>query len=410
MRRLIRQLAPPAGVVRVLALGNLIRTVGTGVVMSMSVLYFVGPVGLPVHTVGLGMSCAAVLAMMASVPAGHLADVLGARRAAQFFVIAQGLAVGTYLVVDSGAAFFAAAALTAVADAGSSAARGALVAASVPTAERVRARAYLRTATNLGVSLGAGAGALALAVDTRGGYLTALAFAGLCFLASAVTTTFVPAVATVRAAAGTRHSVLHVFTDRRFLAVAALNVVLATNAGLLTVALPLWISAHTEAPTALYPLLLLVNTVLVVLLQLRFARLANDARQGARALRWASTALAVCCLVFAAAGALPGRLAVLVLVIGTVVHVVGELLHSTGAWAVSYDLAPPHAQGQYQGLFGMTSQIAGALVPLGASLLIVDWGWPGWLVFALALLAAGLAMPLAVRIRPAPDRALPAVS
>ncbi|MEH0939056.1 hypothetical protein [Micromonospora psammae] len=87
----------------------------------------------------------------------------------------------------------------------------------------------------------------------------------------------------------------------------------------------------------------------------------------------------------------------MVLVLGATVHVTGELVHSAGSWAVSYDLAPPHAQGHYQGMFGMTAQIASAITPLGASLLIVDGGWFGWLIFAAAFVLAGLAMPFAVR-------------
>jgi hypothetical protein len=188
-----------------------------------------------------------------------------------------------------------------------------------------------------------------------------------------------------------------VLKDRPFLAVALLNAVLVMNDGLLTVALPIWIARRTHAPVAVYSAILLVNTISVILFQVRASAGAEDVRGGARALRRSGAFLAVCCVLFALAAGAPAWLAVVVLVLGALAHVAGELLYSAGSWALSYELAPDHAQGQYQGLFGMTTRLARTLTPAITTVLIIGLGLPGWSMFGALLLAAGLVTPAAAR-------------
>lgn len=85
------------------------------------------------------------------------------------------------------------------------------------------------------------------------------------------------------------------------------------------------------------------------------------------------------------------------LVAGVAVHTVGELLYSAGSWALSYELAPEHAQGQYQGMFGLTTQLGTAITPAVTALLIVRHGWIGWLMMGVLLAVAGLAAPAVAR-------------
>ena len=85
------------------------------------------------------------------------------------------------------------------------------------------------------------------------------------------------------------------------------------------------------------------------------------------------------------------------LLVGALAHVAGELLYSAGSWALSYELAPEHAQGQYQGLFGMATRLAETVTPAITAVLIIGLGLPGWLLFGALLLAAGLATPAAAR-------------
>ncbi|WP_369173678.1 MFS transporter [Streptomyces sp. R28] len=188
-----------------------------------------------------------------------------------------------------------------------------------------------------------------------------------------------------------------VLKDGPFVAVGAINAVLMMNAGILDVALPLWIAEHTNAPISLFAPLLLVNTVMVVLLQVPVSKGAEDVRGGARALARSGMWLALCCAVIALAAGRSPWVAGVFLVVGVAVHTVGELLYSAGSWALSYELAPEHAQGQYQGMFGLTTQLGTAITPAVTALLIVRHGWVGWLVMGALLAAAGLAAPAVAR-------------
>ncbi|MEU9083742.1 hypothetical protein [Streptomyces sp. NPDC048357] len=85
------------------------------------------------------------------------------------------------------------------------------------------------------------------------------------------------------------------------------------------------------------------------------------------------------------------------LAVGVVLHTMGELLYGAGTWALSYELAPDHAQGQYQGMFGLTSQLGIAITPAITAVLIVRYGWVGWGVLAAVMATAGLAAPAVAR-------------
>lgn len=390
----LHHLVPPRGPIRILAASSLGRSVGHGMLLSVSVLYFTRSVGIPATQVGLGLSLAAVAGMLTSVPAGHASDVLGARNTATGFVLLQGILICGYAVAGGFAGFLVAASLVVMAEAGSDAARGALVAGVVPSGERVQARAYIRSVNNIGISLGAVSGGVALHFDTRPVYIGLLLACGLVYVLAGLVYLVLPTVPPTAKSDkdGPRWVVLR---DRPFVVVALLNAVLVMNGGILIVALPIWIAQRTNAPIWVYAAILVLNTVMVVLLQVRVSKGTEDVAGGARALRRAGVLLAVCCGLFALAAGQPAWVAVAALGAGALVHVFGELLGAAGGWALAYELAPEHAMGQYQGLFGMTDQLASAVTPLIATVLIIGIGWPGWLVFGALMLAAGMAAPTA---------------
>jgi hypothetical protein len=184
-----------------------------------------------------------------------------------------------------------------------------------------------------------------------------------------------------------------VLRDRPYAVVSLLNAVLIMNSGILLVALPIWIAHHTNAPVVLYAVVLLLNTVVVILFQVRAARGTERPAGGARAMRRSGLLLAVCCGLFALAAGQPAWLAVVILLAGALVHVLGEIFYSAGAWSLAFGLAPDRAMGQYQGVFEMSTQLGTMVTPLLVTTLIIGLGAPGWLGFAVVLLAAGLAAP-----------------
>jgi MFS family permease len=390
--RLIRDLVPPPGPVRILAVSGLARTIGFGTMVSIAVLYFTRAVDISPERVGLGMTIAAGCGTVTSVLAGHAADRFGARDTAILLVTVQGVAVSCYGLVGGFLPFVIAVSVVISCHSSAEAARGALVAGIVEPEKRVTTRALLHSITNIGISLGAVAGGIALHVDTRAVYVGMLIGCGVLFAGSGLVYLRLPTVERVpRPADGSRWEVLR---DRPFVLFIALNTLLVMHDGLTTVVLPLWIAERTDAPVTVYAAILLLNTVMVVLFQVRASRNSADVAGGVRAMRTSGVLLAGCCALYALAAGQPAWLAVVVLLAGAAVHVFGELLQAAGSWALAFDLAPEHAHGQYQGMFNMSIQLGGVLTPVVGTALVMGAGWPGWLVLAAVLLGAGLAAPV----------------
>lgn len=390
--RVLRDLVPPPGPVRVLAVSGLARTIGFGTMVSIAVLYFTRAVDIPAEQVGLGMTVAAACGMVSSVLAGHAADRFGARDTAILLVMVQGVAVSCYGLAGGFVPFVIAVSVVISCHSSAEAARGALVAGVVAPDKRVTTRALLHSVTNVGISLGAVAGGVALHVDSRAVYVGMLIGCGVLFAGSGLVYLRLPAVDRVPRPAG--RSRWEVLRDRPFVLFVALNALLVMHDGLATVVLPLWIAERTDAPVTVYAAILLLNTVMVVLFQVRASRNSSDVAGGVRAMRTSGMLLAGCCVLYAFAADQPAWLAVVVLLAGGAVHVFGELLHSAGSWALAFDLAPEHAHGQYQGVFNMSIQLGGVLTPVVGTALVMGAGWPGWVVLAAVLLGAGLAAPV----------------
>ncbi|MBB5829930.1 MFS transporter [Micromonospora carbonacea] len=395
LRAVTAELVPPAGVVRVVSLSNLAKTAAHGIIMSVSVLYFTTSIGISATRVGLALTIGAAVGMLVAVPAGHAADIFGPRNATVLAMLALGLVTCGYAFATSFWWLTAVACLVLAGESATDASRGALVAGVVPPEERVRAWSYFRAVANLGVTLGAVIGGIGLYFDSQAGYRALLLLAGALFAVAGLAYLRVPVVPPTRNTEA--QPSLVVLRDRPYAAFVVLNALLVMNGPLLTVALPIWIAQRTEAPTAIYPVILVINTICVVLLQVRVSRGAERLDGGAWAWQRAGLVLAACCVLFALAGGLPVWAAVAALLAGALVHVLGEMLHSSGAWSLAYGLAPEGSHGQYQGLFGMSTQLGSTITPFAATVLIIGFGWSGWLVFGAVMCAAGLLAPVVVR-------------
>ncbi|MEO6886271.1 MAG: MFS transporter, partial [Jatrophihabitantaceae bacterium] len=165
----------------------------------------------------------------------------------------------------------------------------------------------------------------------------------------------------------------------------------------LNVALPLWLVHYTEAPRWTFAPLLMVNTVMIIVFQVRASRGAEQLAVARRAVLRSGLVFALAALVFLSAHWAGVVLAVVLLGVAVMVHTVGELWHAGAAFGLSFELAPAHAQGQYQGLFGMGMGLAQTVGPAMLTLLTITWGPPGWLVVAVFFLLASRGLAPAVR-------------
>ncbi|WP_330458930.1 MFS transporter [Streptomyces sp. NBC_00820] len=384
------------GPARTLVLGTLANSLGNGAFLTCSALYFVRIAGFSPGRLGLGLSIAGVAGLFAGVPLGHLADRRGPRGTSAALLILAGLATAAYLTTDSYPAFVTIAFLYALFERGAHAARQALIPGVLSGESLVRVRAKIRVVTNAGVSLGAALGGLALLWDTRAAYQLTFAVNALSFVVCGLLFLRLPAVprSPERRAGEPRLAVLR---DTPYAVLALINMVMLLHIPILEVVLPLWIALRTDAPHSLTALLLLCNTLAVVALQVPVTKRIDALEPAVRAFRLAGVALLGCCAAFALSSGRGPVTATAVLVVAAALHVYGEMVQSAGSWLIGYELAPADRQGQYQGLFNTGIAAVQMFGPLSLTLLLIDWGTPGWLVLGAVFLAGGLSMAPAVR-------------
>ncbi|MGW5385103.1 hypothetical protein [Nocardia sp. NPDC003963] len=77
-------------------------------------------------------------------------------------------------------------------------------------------------------------------------------------------------------------------------------------------------------------------------------------------------------------------------ILAVIVRTLGETGQAADGFELGFELAPDHAQGRYQGIFGMGTGLCVAAAPALLGVLRIDWGRPGWILLGGILLAAGL--------------------
>jgi MFS family permease len=400
------RIVPPAGPARALAVAQLTDSIGLGGYLVCSALYFTRVVGLSATQVGFGLTVGWAVAFVAGVPLGHLADRRGPRGVAILLALCTAAALVLLLFVRSFVPFVVVACVYSSAISGLTAARQALLAGIVTPVERTRVRAALAAAINGGIAIGAALGGLALEIDTATAYLAVFAVDAVSLVVSALVLLRVPAVAATVGVRGEPR--LAVLRDRPYALVSLLNMVLQLHIPMITLAIPLWIVERTNAPGWTVSALLVLNTVSIVLCQVSVANRVTSLDAAVRFIRYAGVTLLVACVVFATSGfGAPAWLAVAVLLLAAGMQAAAEMMQASGAWEISFGLAPEARHGQYQGFFGSGFTVARMLGPLLVTTLVLGWGTAGWLLLGGVFVLAAVAMGPAVRWAAGTRQAVP---
>ncbi|MDX3535534.1 MFS transporter [Streptomyces sp. MB09-01] len=396
---------PPGGRdARIMLLAQLLDRAGTGVWAASSVLYFTFIVGLDAGRIGLLLGAAGVAGIAGSPLAGHLADRFPVRA---LLIGCHLVRLGTLcalLVVTDFAVLLPVFAVTHLGDRAAKTLEM-LFATRVAGERRATYQALSRSSANAGYALGAGLAAIGLAVGTRGAYQVLILANALSFLVAAALVwrtreprgrglVAAPPVGAAPAegaapdpAAGSGTSA---WRDRGYLRFVLLDIPMNLDDSILGVGLPLWLVSHTTAPHALIPAFLVVNTVLVVVLQLRVSAEFQGARAATRAVALYGVTTLVCCVLLAAAAGGGILLASAALLAAAVLATAAELMRSVSSWELAVSLAPREARASYLGVAGMAQSVQKAAGPLLLTGAVMTAGPAGWL--ALGAAVAGLSL------------------
>ncbi|WP_051828281.1 MFS transporter [Streptomyces bicolor] len=388
-----KQLLPPRGPHRLLAGGVLARAVGLGGILPTVAVFFVHSGGLSGKEVGLGMSVASVFGLIAAVPAGRLVDRIGARRVLICLPLAAAGVFCSYALVHSLPAFLLAGSATAVCLSSTRVAEATLIQQVLDPKSLVRSRARLSAVHNLGFAVGVLAMAIPLQAGTRSAYLWFIAASALVTACSALFAWLLPGVPRPRTPRPALR--LGALRDLPYLSLSVLTGLTTVHNQLLTIAAPLWVIGHTEAPRTTASLLLTANSVLVVCLQVSAARGTDTTRGAVGVNTRGGIGLMLGCLLFGAGAGLPPGLAAATLVLATAVLTCGEMWTAAAAWNFGYALADPRAVGDYQGVYGLGRSLSDLVGPAMATA-VVALGTTGWALAGLHFLLLSVLTRLAV--------------
>ncbi|MFD9538905.1 MFS transporter [Streptomyces sp. NPDC060022] len=411
----VRRLAVPGGRDgRLMLVVAIIDKVGTGLWMGVATLYFVYVTHLSVSQIGLLLGVSGILGIAGPPLAGRLADRFPVTRLLVAAQLVRGAALVALLTTHDFGLLVLYSALGALPDRASSVLTK-LFAARVAGPQRVRYQAIQRTAVNIGWAVGGTGAAAVLTVGTVLAYQVLLLANAASYLVMAVLTlrcTEPPAPGRVVAGPGgaaggkalpaARPEGATPWRDRRYLAFTGTEIWLFLDDSVLQVGFPLWIVHATSAPVGLAPLVLVLNSVLVIALQVPLSRF-GETRAAARRLLVPISAVFLTGGVALAASAGGGPwFATGAVVVAAVAFTLAEILHSLSSWELSVALAPPEAQGAYLGVHGLAQSAQRSLGPVvvGAAVSAGPLAWP---VLGATLALACLAQHRLVRPKAAPD-------
>ncbi|MFD0070974.1 hypothetical protein ACFVIY_00775 [Streptomyces sp. NPDC127166] len=181
--------------------------------------------------------------------------------------------------------------------------------------------------------------------------------------------------------------------DRPYVSFVALYSAMGLQYQTVSLLLPIRLTAHTDAPRWTVAAVYAVDSGGCVLLQSRLGSKVEPPGQGGRAFRLAGLLFLVSCPLTALTADVPAWVAPALAVLAVCVHSVGEVWESSGGFALGFGLAPDHAPGRYQGLFGIGFDAGQALAPVILTGAVLALGHTGWLLLGVFFALVGAAVP-----------------
>lgn len=386
----IGKILPPPGLPRMLAVQSALWGVGVGAFLSGSVVFYSRYVGLTPTQIGIGLSVAGFVALIGSMPLGHLADVLGGRRSWALGSATRAAAFAAYPLAHSFWPFLLLMAVQTAADTLSIGGRVVYTAAAVTPESRMRVMAFSRAYLNVGWTVGAGLGAFALALDSRPGLLLLVFTASGVSAVNAICVAGMPAVAPTLAPDAARPSPWTVLRDLPYALGSMIFGFLWLHMILWNDVLALWVITRTDVPKPVLGGLVALNTVLAVAFQVPVTRGADSMPGVVRLTRVASLTAAAACPIAAATGVTHGWATVALLFLAVLLFTATELGISAGQWHIQVEIPPAAQRGVYTGLDRSVQGVARMAGPAGLTFLVIGSGGWGWWVIGAAFAGCAL--------------------
>ncbi len=375
-------------------------TVGSGLFMPITLLYFLAMTDLSLVQIGSALSLSAVLTMPGAFVIGSLVDRFGPRRMMLIGNLVQALGMVAYLWADS---LVAVALWTTLLNIGRQSFWGSfgnVVTAISAPGERELWFGFLQAVRNLGYSVGGVLAGIALQIGTDVAYASVVVINAVTFVLAFFLLLDVPDHRVVAPDDAPLEGWGAVFRDGPYLRLVAGQMGFVVGMMVLNFALPVYVAETIDLPGWVVGAIFTVNTALVGLGQgLVVRRMTGQVR--ARMMGLAQLVFVTSYLMFVAAGWLPLWLAVAVMLIGAAVYTGGELAGGPVFSATAAEAAPDHLRGRYLGLFQLSWGVGGAVTPVAFTWLLAHGATTVWWVLIAIAFASAAYLQTLPRILPA---------
>lgn len=401
--------------VQLLQAGGLMNAFGNGLVVPFLLIYLHNDRGIGLGVAGLVLATNAGVSLVAGPIAGALVDRVGGKLMLTAALGFLTLGFAGYAFVESPWQGFLASAVTGIGNGAFWPAQSTLIAGLTTRAQRSATFAMQRVVMNLGIGLGGVAGGFIATESFRALFvLDALTFVAY----AAVLTLFVHDPGRREPRAERSGSYRTVFRHRIFMALMAANAIYI-GAGIAQLEiLPAFAKNEAGVSERGIGWLFLINTLVVVVLQLPTTKLIEGSRRVPFLALVGVVSAAAWLLVPASGVWLSGAAAFGLLAVAVAVFALGECLHGAIQPALVVDLADPRLIGRYMAISALSWQIGFTIGPAAGGVLLGASPTGLWLTMAGVLVLGGIAtlalergLPEDARLTPrsgTPETPLPA--
>ncbi|MCW2735931.1 MFS transporter [Nocardioides sp.] len=375
-------------------------TVGSGLFMPITLLYFLAMTDLSLVQIGSALSLSALLTMPGAFVIGSLVDRFGPRRMMLAGNLIQAVGMLAYLWADS---LLVVALWTTLLNIGRQSFWGSfgnVVTAISAPGERELWFGFLQAVRNLGYSVGGVLAGIALQIGTDIAYQSVVVVNAVTFVLAYVLLLDVPDHRVARDDDAPLEGWAVVLRDRAYLRLVLGQLGFVAGMMVLNFALPVYVAETIDLPGWVVGAIFTVNTALVGLGQgLVVRRMTGQVR--ARMMGLAQLIFVVSYAMFVVAGWLPVWLAVAVMLVGSVVYTFGELTGGPVLSATAAEAAPDHLRGRYLGLFQLSWGVGGAVTPVAFTWLLAHGPTTLWWVLSLVAVVSAAYLQTLPRLLPA---------
>ncbi len=396
-----QQATPPSPLAGRLATQSLLFALGEGTFMAGSAVFFTQVVGLTVVQVGLGLTIAGIASFLAAYPMGRIVDRVGAKRCWAISSAGQGAMFAVWPFIDSFQGYIAMAVVMEVIGALGGVAHGAYTIDVLPPHERVKSRAYMYSALNVGFTLGSLLGIIALGPESLTLLMVVPLFTAVVFLLNSFNITRLPDAPHDTRTAEERQVKIPGAGPMKnigWLATSFFTGMLWTNQVILNIVIPLWLVDKTDAPWVILSLLFGTNTVMCIVLPMAAARGVKDVTTALRAIRISTVFFVISCVITLSTHHTVGLWTIALFFVGHVTLTGAELFLSAASWTFEAELMDPRRRGEYQGAAELSGTLGHVWAPAAFTFLAMTWSTWGWLVIAGIMTVAAAAIHPATKM------------